>query len=132
MNDMTFFPREGFNEEFQLDEVVNTTTPDHSGFDILLVDSLNLLVKYINRVDRGQNLTAFISKNQDALSHFLYSGRLEYGDSEWRSLVCGVRFFHGNGFVEFMKWTNNCDGIYCSEYLNTGKKLSCYLEIPPC
>ena len=109
--------RTGFDEDFQL-----SSTPDHSGFDILMADALNILVKYINRgvTERNLNFTEFISKNKGLSS--LYSGKLEYADSEWRSLVCGVRFFHGIGFVEFMKWENTCDGVYCSEYVSTGNQ----------
>ena len=106
--------RDKFEEDFQLN-----TTLDYSGFDILMADSLHLLEKFITRGNKSEDLPTFINNNRDSLS--LYSGKLEYDNSVWRNLVCGVRFFHGNGFVEFMKWENTCNGIYCPEFTDTGK-----------
>ncbi|KAL5256483.1 hypothetical protein ACHWQZ_G011653 [Mnemiopsis leidyi] len=109
--------RDRFEKDFQLN-----TTLDYSGFDILMADSLYLFQEYISRGNKEANFSTFIRNNRHDLT--LYSGKLEYGDSIWRSLVCGVRFFHGDRFVEFMKWENTCSGIYCPEYLNTAKKVN--------
>ena len=106
-------PRKRFKEDFP-----SLTASDHSGLDILMADSLNILVKYINREDAKQSLPTFISEHQD-LS--LYSGGLEYVAPQRRRLESGVRFFHGNEYLEFMTWDNNCDGIYCPITVSTGE-----------
>ena len=113
--------RDRFEKDFQLN-----TTLDYSGFDILMADSLYLFQEYISRGNKEANFSTFIRNNRHDLT--LYSGKLEYGDSIWRSLGCGVRFFHGDRFVEFMKWENTCSGIYCPEYLNTGEPWQACVE----
>ena len=94
-----------------------------------MADSLQLLQGFITRGNKSEDLPTFINNNQDSLS--LYSGKLKYDNSVWRSLVCGVRFFHGNGFLEFMKWENTCNGIYCPEFTDTGRVKLAYKQLTP-
>ena len=103
MNDNRSYFSERFAEDYGIEK------QDDSGFTVLLVDSILILIDYISNANEGQDFKDFAMSSNKKCD---YSGDLKFKD-KWRDLEFGVKFYKDN--LNFMRW-EDCDAPNCTHW----------------